>query len=282
MVAATSELGPLVGADWLAQYADEVVVADVRAYLDGRNGRDAYESGHLPGAVFVELATVLSDPPSPARGRHPLPDPERFAAELGALGIGDDDVVIAYDDAGGAMAARLVWMLRAIGQPAALLDGGIAAWDGPLERSTPPRPPVRRVPRPWPPDALADLDEIAAIAAATSSTLLLDARAPERFRGEVEPLDARAGHIPGARNVPSAGNLGPDGRFLSAAALAARLDAALAGTPTEEAIVYCGSGVTAAHLVLAAAHAGRPLPRLYAGSWSEWITDPTRGVATGP
>ncbi len=133
---------PVVGAAWLQDHRDDIVVADVRWYLDGRSGRDAYAGGHLPGAVFVDLDAVLAGPATRAGGRHPLPDPEVFARGMAGLGIGDGDTVVAYDDDGGVMAARLVWMLRATGHDAALLDGGIAAWDGLLETETPPRPPA--------------------------------------------------------------------------------------------------------------------------------------------
>jgi thiosulfate/3-mercaptopyruvate sulfurtransferase len=251
------------------------VIADVRAYLDGRSGRAAYDAGHIPGAVFVDLDEALADPPSPQRGRHPFPSPERFAAALGALGIGDDDTVVAYDDTGGIMAARLVWMLRAIGADAALLDGGIQAWDGPLETRPATRPPQTRTPRQWPTERLADIDEVA-----ETTAPLLDARAAERFRGEQEPLDPRAGHIPGATNVPTAANLAADGRFLAPEELRARF--AGAGLPADEApIAYCGSGVSACHLLLAIEHAGLGMGRLYPGSWSQWSNDAERPAEKG-
>ncbi len=144
---------PFVDAEWLAEHRDEVVVADVRWYLDGRSGRAAYEAGHIPGAVFVDLDTILSEPHSDdVHGRHPLPTPERFAGELGQLGVGDQDTVIAYDDAGGVIAARLVWLLRATGHEAALLDGGIGSWPAEDRHSAypRPRPPVTFTPVPWP------------------------------------------------------------------------------------------------------------------------------------
>jgi thiosulfate/3-mercaptopyruvate sulfurtransferase len=269
--AAAAALPPIVSADWLAAHRDAVVVADVRWYLDGRSGRDAYEAGHLPGAVFVELERALADPPSPGRGRHPLPAPGRFAAELGALGIGDGDAVIAYDDAGGSTAARLVWLLRRLDQPAAVLDGGLAAWSGPLERGPAVPAPARRerAVRPWPVAAFADIDEVA-----TTTAPLLDARAAERYRGEVEPIDPRAGHIPGARSLPFAGSLGPDGRFLAPERLRARFGG-------EPAIAYCGSGVTACHLLIAHEAAGLGPGRLFAGSWSQWSADPERPAEVG-
>ena len=152
---------PVVGAAWLQDHRDDIVVADVRWYLDGRSGRDAYAGGHLPGAVFVDLDAVLAGPATREGGRHPLPDPEGVARGMAGLGIGDGDTVVAYDDDGGVMAARLVWMLRATGHDAALLDGGIAAWDGLLETETPPRPPATFTAVPWPADRIATPDDAA-------------------------------------------------------------------------------------------------------------------------
>lgn len=268
------ELPPIVPPTWLVQHRDDVVVADVRWYLDGRSGRAAHEAGHVPGAVFVDVDTVLAGPASPAAGRHPLPDPAAFAAGLSALGIGDGTTVVAYDDVAGSVAARLVWLLRVTGHEAALLDGGLAAWDGPLETGPVASRPAPFTPVPWPVDRLATADEAAAAA------VLVDARAPERFRGDVEPVDPRAGHVPGAVNVPSAGNCGPDGRFLPAADLAARYRA-VGIAPGVDAVVSCGSGVTACHDLLALELAGVPGARLWPGSWSQWSADPARPVATG-
>src|SRR4051794_32443242 len=187
---------PFVDAAWLAAHRDEVVLADVRWYLDGRSGRDAYDAGHLPGAVFVDLDDVLSSPGSPEAGRQPLPDPAVFAEGLAALGIGDGDTVVAYDDDPGAIAARLVWMLRATGHRAALLGGGIESWDGPLETATPARPRASFTPRPWPSERLASIDD-----AADPATVTIDAREAGRFEGEPDPYDPRAGHVPGARSL---------------------------------------------------------------------------------
>ncbi len=265
---------PIVDVAWLRAHP-RAVVADVRYYLDGRSGRAAYDGGHLPGAVFVDLHEALADEPSAHGGRHPFPSPERFAAALGALGIGDEDPVVAYDDGGGIMAARLVWMLRAIGAPAALLDGGIDAWDGPLETAPAARPPVVRAVRPWPAERLAGIEEVASTAAP-----LLDARSAARFRGEQETLDPRAGHIPGARSVPTAQNLDENGRFLPVAGLRERFEAA--GVDAGQApIAYCGSGVSACHLLLAMEHAGVQTGRLYPGSWSQWSADPARPAEKG-
>ena len=252
------------------------VFADVRWYLDGRSGRAAYEAGHLPGAVFVDLDTALAGPPSPAAGRHPLPAPDDFAAAMAAAGVGDSTVVVAYDDAGGTVAARLVWMLRVLGSDAALLDGGIGAWTGPLETGPgAPRPAATFSARPWPAGALASIDD-----ASDPAHVVIDARDPARYRGEVEPVDPRPGHIPGARNVACRSNLDGSGRFLAPAELRRRFQAAGAGAGAPV-ISYCGSGVTACHNLLALERAGLPGGRLYPGSWSQYSADPARPAALG-
>ncbi|HET9077009.1 MAG TPA: sulfurtransferase [Acidimicrobiales bacterium] len=265
-------IAPVVEPGWLRDHP-EAVVADVRWYLDGRSGRDAYLAGHLPGAVFVDLDRHLAGPPGPHAGRHPLPDPADFAAAMAGVGIGDDSLVVAYDDAGGTVAARLVWMLRVLGVDAALLDGGLAACDGDLERGTAPRPPARFSARPWPADRLAGIEDVSRPAGP-----VIDARDPARFRGEHEPVDPRAGHIPGAVNLPCRANLGPDGRFRPAAELRERFASAGAGPGT---ISYCGSGVTACHNLLALELAGLGPGRLYPGSWSQYSSDPSRPAASG-
>ena len=191
-------IAPFVDAAWLAGHREDVVLADVRWYLDGRSGRDEFEAGHLPGAVFVDLDAYLASPPSPDTGRHPLPDPEVFARGMGEAGIGDDSTVVAYDDAGGVVAARLVWLLRALGADAALLDGGLAAGDGPLETGPASATAADFTARPWPADRLAGIDELH-----DGGRILLDARDRNRFSGEFEPVDPRPGHIPGARNLPA-------------------------------------------------------------------------------
>lgn len=261
-------LPPVIDVAWWQQHRDQVVTADVRWYLDGRSGREAYLAGHLPGAVFVDLDQVLAGPGSPTVGRHPLPEPAVFAAGLGRLGMGDEDTVIAYDDAGGVIAARLVWMLRITGHPAALLDGGLpayqAAYDGALEQSTPHRPAAAFTPTPWPADRLADIDD-----AADRGNVVLDARTADRYSGEHEPVDARAGHIPGARNLSCRDNLDQHGRFLPVDALRGKLrDAGV--TDDARVVSYCGSGVTACHNLLALELAGLPQGRLYPGSWSQY------------
>ncbi|RCV54776.1 sulfurtransferase [Marinitenerispora sediminis] len=275
-----SRLPVVVSADWLADHLDEVLVADVRWYLDGRSGRDAYLGGHLPGAVFVDVDTDLAAPASPEGGRHPLPTPEAFAVAAGALGIGDGTPVVAYDDAGGSVAARLVWMLRVLGSPAALLDGGIQAWPGDLPSGPVAPSPRPRTPVAWPADRVVDT---AAVLAATGDDgqLLLDARTHGRFTGaQPAPVDARPGHIPSARSAFWQDNLGPDGRFAPPERLRERfagLGAAGAATVT----AYCGSGVTACHDLLALELAGFAGARLYPGSWSAWGQDPGLPAETG-
>jgi thiosulfate/3-mercaptopyruvate sulfurtransferase len=286
---------PFIDVDWLEAHRDEVVLADCRWYMDGRSGRAAYEGGHIPGAVFVDLDTALTRHADPAEeGRHPMATPERFAAAMAALGIGDEDTVVAYDDAGGVIAARLVWMLRATGHEAALLDGGLPAWPGELETADAVREPVEFTAREWPAERLAGIDEVATISAdapgasgppdaaptATDSgaaslrpsgPVLIDARQRERFEGEPDDVDPRAGHIPGALSVPCRENLDADGRLLPVDDLRARLDLGA------DVISYCGSGVTACHNLLAMEQAGLAPGRLFPGSWSQWSRDP-RGL----
>ena len=258
-------IGPVVSLAWWQQYRDQVVLADVRWYLDGRSGRDAYDAGHLPGAVFVDLDRWLAAGASPEAGRHPLPDPAVFAEGMAWLGIADGTTVVAYDDAGGTVAARLVWMLRVTGHAAALLDGGIPAYRGPLEQAPlgqalPERPAASFTPRPWPADRLAGLDD-----ATDPGLVVLDARDRARYRGDSEPVDPRPGHIPGARSLPCRENLAPDGTFLPADRLRGRL-AGVGVTGAAQVVSYCGSGVTACHnlLVLEYARPGArtPLPGL--------------------
>jgi thiosulfate/3-mercaptopyruvate sulfurtransferase len=273
---------PFVDIPWLQAHRREVILADVRFYLDGRPGREAYERGHIPGAVYVELTEVLSEPePDAGRGRHPLPSPERFAAGLGALGIGPDDAVIAYDDAGGVIAARLIWLLRALGRSAALLDGGLSAWPHPLEPGPGRRwSPRHHPPQRWPADRLAGIEEAAGAGASGAPEALIDARDPERFAGGPDPVDPRSGHIPGARNVPARGHLGPDGRLEPPERLREAFAAAGIG-PDTPVVSYCGSGVTACFNLLALEQAGLRAGRLYPGSWSEWSRDPDRRIGTG-
>lgn len=266
---------PIVDAEWLDRHLDEVVVCEVGSGTTGGSTPDDHRAGHLPGARFVSVDDDLAGAPGPVVGRHPLPSPEDFAARLGALGIGAGATVVAYDRHGGAFASRLVWMMRTIGQDAALLDGGFEAWTGPVESGTVDATPVDRDPVPWPPSAVASADEV--VAHIESGGVVVDSRAGERYRGETEPIDAVAGHIPGAVNLPFADNLA-DGRFRPADELRRRF-ADVAADP--DPIVYCGSGVTACHNALAVEHATGRRPRVYVGSWSGWSTDPDRPIATG-
>ena len=266
---------PFVSAEWLVKRIGEVKVADVRWYLDGRSGRAAYEGGHIPGAVFVDLERWLAAPAIPGGGRHPLPEPEVFAQGMSQAGIGDTDTVVAYDDAGGVIAARLVWMLRVTGHQAAVLDGGIASWEGGLSRQYVEPSTARFTAAPWPAGRLATIED-----ARSPGHLVLDARDAERFRGDSEPVDPRAGHIPGARSLPCRGNLGPDGRLLDVAELRGRFERA-GVVEAEKVISYCGSGVTACHNLLALEHAGFGAGRLFPGSWSEYSRREDLPVATG-
>jgi thiosulfate/3-mercaptopyruvate sulfurtransferase len=270
--------GPLVTAAWLLEHADDpaVRIADTRWYLaDPTGGHAAYHEGHIPDAVYVSLDHHLSAPEGP--GRHPLPDREDFAVCMGSLGFGDDHLVVAYDDRGGAIAARLWWMLRDIGHDrVAVLDGGIQAWTasgGDLETEPPsPVPATMTVRAP-----LTTQIDRETLRQRLGTIPLIDARAPDRYRGETEPIDPVAGHIPTARNAPYEGNLNEDLTFADAAELRHRFESLGAG---DETVVYCGSGVTACHGILAMTVAGLPEPTLYPGSWSDWST--SRGpVATG-
>ena len=281
--------GPLVDGRWLADaLADPVTapaVADVRWYLDGRSGRRAWEDGHIPGAVWVDVDTVLSAPPGPGTGRHPLPDPEAFVAALARLGLVAERPVVAYDDAGGSIAARLWWMLSILGWDVAVLDGGLASWPGGLDRSEAPtdRPATDAVDegRVWPSRRIADTAVVAY--GAGSGTVVLDARSAARFAGEPNPADPRPGHIPGARSAPWTANLDPGtGRFLPADDLRRRF-ASLGVGDGAPVVSSCGSGVTACHNLLALHLAGLDgEARLYPGSWSAWAADPSLPVETGP
>jgi len=274
------DLPPFVDEVWLQERADELLLADVRWSLDGSESFDTYLEGHLPGAIYVDLDSVLADAPSPSCGRHPLPSPEAFARGLGVAGIAEDEVVVAYDEGPGVIAARLAWMLRTIGQPAAVLDGGLGAWTGEIEDGEVSRPPVRRAPRPWPSERLADA-ELTARLSRSPDAVVLDARDPERYRGDVEPIDPRAGHIPGAISLPFAHNLDADGRLRPTDELRVRF-AETGVLDAVEVVAYCGSGVTACHDLLVLEHVDGRSGRLYSGSWSAWSSDPERAVATGP
>jgi thiosulfate/3-mercaptopyruvate sulfurtransferase len=293
--ALAAELAPVKGPE------QAPVLLDTRWRLAGPPGIDSYQQGHLPGAVFADLDRDLAGPPRPPGpgGRHPLPDPAAFQAAMRAAGVSRGRPVVVYDDGDAMAAARGWWTLRYYGHPdVRVLDGGYRAWTGAG------LPVTTDVPAPVPGDFTAEpghmpvLDAAGAQATARDG-LLLDARAGERYRGETEPVDPVAGHIPGAASAPTAANANPDGTFRDPAELAARFavlgavpgpgtpagsPAAAPGGGTPPAVpvgAYCGSGVTAAHEVLALALAGIPAA-LYVGSWSDWITDPARPVATGP
>ena len=264
------------------------VLADVRWYLDGRDGHAAFEQGHIPGAVWVDLDRQLAAQGRPdAEGRHPLPTPEDFAAAMSESGIGDDTVVVAYDDTGGLTAGRLVVMLRMLGRDSAVLDGGLESWllagfDLESGSGVPPTPATFTA-QPWPADRFATADEAAALAAAGGA--VLDARAHERFTGEQTLIDPRPGHIPGARSAPWSAVLGPDGRLLHPDQLRAHFAALDASGEASDAaggpITYCGSGVSACINIIAMEHAGLTPPRLYVASWSGWSADQARPTELG-
>ena len=279
---------PLIRADalqaLLASPQRDVLVLDCRFQLaDPLAGESAWVRGHIPGALYAHLDRDLSSPKTGHNGRHPLPSPEAFAQTMGRWGVGPDTLVVAYDDAGGMFAARLWWMLRWVGHDAVqVLDGGWAAWlaaGGADSTTVATRTPTQVSPAvrtDWRVDAQTVLDGLAT----PHAQVLIDARAADRFRGENETLDPVGGHIPGARNRFFQLNL-QDGHFKPADTLHAEFTALLAGSPLDAVVHQCGSGVTACHNLLAMAVAGLPPTRLYAGSWSEWCSDPSRPVARG-
>jgi thiosulfate/3-mercaptopyruvate sulfurtransferase len=269
---------PVVDAAFLAAHP-HAVVADVRWYLDGRDGRAAYEAGHLPGAVWVDLDRQLAAHDLPAiEGRHPFPTPDQFGAAMSALGIGNGSVVVAYDDTGGLTAGRLVVMLRMVGVDAAVLDGGLANWGGSVQQGWVEPAPATFTAVPWPADRFASADEAAARAA--SGDAVLDARSHERFTGAVTQIDPRPGHVPGARNAPWSAVLDGSGRIRPVDELLAHYEQ-LGVTVDEPAIAYCGSGVSACMNIVALEHAGLPPARLYVASWSGWSADPERPAELG-
>ena len=270
-----AELAPHVAdADWL--------VVDCRFELGKpETGERAYAAGHIPHAIYAHLDRDLAAPVTPQTGRHPLPSPEKFAATLASWGLTPATQVVAYDADNSAYAARLWWLLRWVGHDAvAVLDGGFKAWTAaglPTTTEVPQRRAGHFVARPNR-DMWYDAREVAE-RVQRADWRLLDARAPERFAGQVEPIDPVAGHVPGARNHPFSSNLGSDSRFATEQELRRRFEQSQAGVADDHTIVMCGSGVTACNLLLAMEAAGKRGARLYAGSWSEWIRDPSRGVA---
>ena len=271
--------------DLAAHLADpNWVVLDCRFTLtDTEAGRQAYQKAHIPGARYVHLDDDLSAAPGAGTGRHPLPDPRVLTEKLCAWGVGVNKQVVVYDDSYGAMAVRLWWMMRWLGHPGvALLDGGYPKWlreKRPVDADIP--APHRAACACLPePTQIVAADEVLR-ASQTGEQLIIDARPDRRFSGEFEPLDPVAGHVPGAINYPFDENLDVDGTFLPPEALRENYQALLKGKPAWQVLHMCGSGVTACHNILAMEIAGLPGSRLYPGSWSEWITDPTRPIATG-
>ena len=279
---AAESVPPIVDVAWLRNRIDDdpstIAICCVGSTMAGSDPDSDFQVSHLPGARLVSLEDVLAAPASGTAGRHPLPSPADFADALGALGIADTTTVVAYDDRGGAFAGRLVWMLRILGQRAALLDGGVDDWDGELDHGPTTITRVQRSVHDWPLDALPDAIDVARHIAAGG--VVVDSRDPARYAGEIEPIDAVAGHVPGAVNLAYADNLTGDGRFRSIEELRQRFTPVVGGD--DRPIVYCGSGVTACHNALAIEQSGLGLPRVYVGSWSGWSADPDRPVATGP
>lgn len=282
----TMDWKSLVSAEELQAHFDVPQLALVDCRFDLREpaaGERAFALGHIAGAVYAHLERDLSDMAKPGRGRHPLPEAERFCAALARWGITPQHQVVAYDSRDGAMAARLWWLLRLLGhRRVAVLDGGLDAWmriGGRMESGSPRT-------RAGQYRARFDVRQVVSTAVlaarlANAGTVLIDARARERFRGDVEPLDPVAGHIPGARNRPYIENLNSDGLFKPAVELHGEFERLLAGRAPSDAVLMCGSGVTACHNLLAMEHAGLSGASIYAGSWSEWCSDRQRPVAKG-
>jgi thiosulfate/3-mercaptopyruvate sulfurtransferase len=279
---------PLIDAtELIAKSAEKqanLTLIDVRWYLGKKRGQDEYAAGHLPGAVFVDLDSALASAPASANGgpgRHPLPDANVFEQAMRSAGVNDDTLVVAYDDAGGSIAARLWWLLRYFGhERVAVLDGGIDAWKNNGGALSTDEPKITRGnfrAQASKHEGVVDRDHVSRAIAA--GALVLDARAKERYRGDAEPVDARAGHIPGAKNAPWIENLS-DGKFLTAGELGKKYRA-LGAASDREVIVYCGSGVTACHDLLALELAGISGAKLYEGSWSDWAAQAALPVAVG-
>ena len=272
-----SMLPPVIGAEVLIDRPD-IILCDVRWYLDRTPGRDAYFSGHIPGAIYVDLDEHLATLPTISGGRHPMPAAASFALSMGSLGIKESDTVVAYDDTNGMSAGRLVWMLRILGCDAALLDGGIKRYPHQLETGNFRRLSVFRPIVEWPSKFLATADDAAA-AGSNKVDILVDSRTSDRFFGENEPVDPKAGHIPGAVNAPFDNNTSDDGKFFLPSELYSRFTE-IGVSDQNNTVVYCGSGVSACNNLLAIEYAGLGKARLYAGSWSQWSRDEKRPIAT--
>jgi len=266
--------GPLVDAEWLRAHMDDpdVRLIDFRWYLQGRDGREEFRRGHIPHSVFLDLEAVTG---KQGGGRHPLPTAKQFEESMRICGVNENTRVVAYDDAGGATAARLWFLLGYFGHRAqAVLDGGIQAWGEPLETKVEAFPRGNFQARSPDRSGVLDYESVRQLAGVP----VVDARAGERYRGEVEPIDPRAGHIPGALSAPFTENLDAQKRFKTPSELRRRYEELGAA---EGAVFYCGSGVNATHHILAMAIAGLPNARLYAGSWSDWSNRGDAPVATG-
>ncbi len=260
------------------------VVIDCRFDLaDKEWGAEEYAALHIPGAVYADLEKDICGPVTPTSGRHPLPEPNNFLAAMQRLGINNSSMVVVYDATGGGMAGRLWWQLKFYGhEKVALLDGGLPKW---LSEGRDTKEGVESKPAGdftgKPDNSMVVTTEEVKGMLGSKTTALIDARAPERFRGEVEPIDTLAGRIPGAINRFYNDNLDKNGQFLPADSLKTAFETLLTGFKLQEAVVYCGSGTTACHNLVAMASAGLPLPRLYVGSWSEWIRDSANPVERG-
>lgn len=277
----------LIGSRELAEKLDldDWHVIDCRFYLsDAMQGRREYATGHIPGAVFMDLNEDLASAPKATTGRHPLPAVDAIAATIGRLGMANHSNVVVYDADTGAMAARCWWIFRWLGHSnVRLLDGGLAAWCGselPLSSAIPAPTPAKFIAQPRA-AAVISTDELEGLVGTDELPTVIDARDAGRFAGIHEPIDSIAGHLPGARCLPFTESLGADGQWKSRTELETLWRALLGDRRQAKWVAMCGSGVTACHLALSALEAGYPEPRLYAGSWSEWIRDNRRPVATG-
>jgi thiosulfate/3-mercaptopyruvate sulfurtransferase len=275
----------IVSTDLLAEHLDDWAIVDCRFDLQNEHwGRDEYRLAHIPGAVYAGLNADLSGTPNGSNGRHPLPPIEALTATFRRFGIDRSTQVVAYDQDAGPYASRLWWMLRYLGHDAvAVLDGGWAKWrreDRPARSGDESRPPAAFTASPRA-ERRVEIGEAVSLST-DGAALLIDARAPERFEGRSETIDRIAGHIPGASNHFFKQNLAADGTMLPPQTLRATFEQLLASRSPADAVMYCGSGVTACHNLLAMEHAGLPGARLYVGSWSEWSSDPSRPIETGP